>query len=148
MILSVQSSILCSFFSFTNALKVWETWVRYFYVLFVQHVLVVLFCFCLFLSWQYCVFDSELHAVHYYQNPAVHRWYRGPIALPILVIASGVLLAPRPLMASLNSLFRCSMCRSAGMFLPGRPQVLIKRLHSSCVTCWGEYTKISSNCAS
>ena len=38
----------------------------------------------------------------------------------------GSLLAPRPLIASLHILFKCSICKSAGIFLPVKPRVLIK----------------------
>ena len=48
------------------------------------------------------------------------------IALPIHVIAFSVLFAPKFLMSSFTSLFKCSIWRSAGIFFPGQPCTFIK----------------------
>ena len=47
--------------------------------------------------------------------------HRVPSAFPTHTMALSVLFTPSPQMAALHTLFKCSMCRSAGMFLPGRP---------------------------
>ena len=61
-----------------------------------------------------------------------------PIALPIRVIAFSVLFAPKFLMPSFTSLFKCSIWRSAGIFFPGQQCTFIKRLQSNSAESSGE----------
>lgn len=49
-----------------------------------------------------------------------------------------VTLAPSPLIKYLHTLFRCSICKSAAMFLPARPWTFIVLLHLICIDILGQ----------
>ena len=62
-----------------------------------------------------------------------------PIHLPTLTIDdTHALLDPRFLIASFAIRFRCSMCRSRGIFCPGRPLTLINRPQMSWFDSLGD----------
>ena len=52
-------------------------------------------------------------------------------------IACGVLFVSSCFTQSFDIRFRCSICRSAGMFLPAPPLELINLAVSSCSACLG-----------
>ena len=57
--------------------------------------------------------------------------FNTPMHFPTFYIAVGVLFTPKQDIASLQMRLRCSVWRSMGIFLPGRPIVLTKRDHRS-----------------